>query len=448
VRGSKNTARSWLNGYAAAQNTNGENYSAAGTNFITKAFTSAEQAKIATTDLTNPANPQFQAIPGGNDTTDKIFYLKHQDVTGEAAIYFTDNESRKAQATDYTVALGPYVNSGYVDWCLRSPGNRDDRVALVTSVGSLAHTDLNAATADRPAFYLNTDDLILKESAGGGYLASAQEDNAFLYSLGADEITLTPAFNSGGLAYNTTVPNATSSFTLSATAAIGVTVDGIGSKSLNVGLNSFGITVIDNNEIKRIYQLNVKRKALASVSTAPTAKQNLTYTGSAQALVTAGSGVTGGTLQYKLDSGNYGTNIPTATNAGDYIVKYKVVATDTENYEDIDEVTLDTITIGKGTASVTTAPSAKTGLKYTGSAQALVTAGSGVTGGTLQYKLDSGNYSTDIPTATNAGDYTVKYKVVATDTANYSDSAEVTLATISIAKKVSSLTTAPTAKRG
>jgi hypothetical protein len=58
---------------------------------------------------------------------------------------------------------------------------------------------------------------------------------------------------------------------------------------------------------------------------------------------------------------------------------------------------------------VVTAPTAKT-LTYTGSAQALVNAGS-VTGGTMQYSLDGVTYSASVPTATNAGTYTVYYKV-------------------------------------
>ena len=65
----------------------------------------------------------------------------------------------------------------------------------------------------------------------------------------------------------------------------------------------------------------------------------------------------------------------------------------------------------KDPASVTTAPTAKT-LTYTGSAQELVTAGSGVTGGTLKYRLgESGAWSTDIPKATDAGEYAVYYMV-------------------------------------
>lgn len=57
-----------------------------------------------------------------------------------------------------------------------------------------------------------------------------------------------------------------------------------------------------------------------------------------------------------------------------------------------------------------TAPTANT-LTYNGEAQSLVTAGS-TTAGTLEYKLGTnGAYSTELPKATDAGDYTVYYRV-------------------------------------
>ena len=60
-------------------------------------------------------------------------------------------------------------------------------------------------------------------------------------------------------------------------------------------------------------------------------------------------------------------------------------------------------------ASVTL-PEAVAGLVYTGEAQTLVTAGE-AEGYTFQYKVgENGEYSTDLPTATNAGSYTVYYK--------------------------------------
>ena len=87
----------------------------------------------------------------------------------------------------------------------------------------------------------------------------------------------------------------------------------------------------------------------------------------------------------------------------------------------------------KTLATLTTAPAPNTGLKYNGNAQELVTAGSGVTGGTLQYSLSSGtDFSTAIPKGTNAGNYVVYYKVVGDDTHN--DTAEQTI-NVSIGQK-------------
>ena len=94
---------------------------------------------------------------------------------------------------------------------------------------------------------------------------------------------------------------------------------------------------------------------------------------------------------------------------------------------------------GKTNPTVT-APTANT-LTYTGEAQELVTAGS-TTGGEMQYSLDGETYSTTIPTGTNAGDYTVYYKVKGDN--DYYDVSAKTV-TVRIAKADSSVNTAPTA---
>ena len=76
-----------------------------------------------------------------------------------------------------------------------------------------------------------------------------------------------------------------------------------------------------------------------------------------------------------------------------------------------------------------TAPTAKSGLVYNGSAQELITAGSS-SDGTLQYSLDGSNYSTSIPKGTDAKTYTVYYKLKGD--ANHNDTEPATLtATIS-----------------
>ena len=152
-----------------------------------------------------------------------------------------------------------------------------------------------------------------------------------------------------------------------------------------------------------------------------------TYNGSATnggASVTVTEPSTGYTIKYGKTEGTYDLDsIPTYTNAGTHTVYYKISA---ENYKD--KTGKLNIVISKKTAVVTTAPKARD-LTYNGSAQALVTAGT-TNNGTLQYSLDNKNWSTKIPTGTNAGTYDVYYKVAGDS--NHSDSTPVKL-TVTIA---------------
>ena len=185
----------------------------------------------------------------------------------------------------------------------------------------------------------------------------------------------------------------------------------------------------------------VMAKANSTFSKLPS-DPDLHYTGEMQALLIAGE-TTCGTIWYKLDDGEWTTTIPTEINAVGHNVYYKIVGDDNHNDLVDDETQKLYVTIARANALVT-APTAKTGLTYNGENQPLVNAGS-ATGATVNYKLGDGEYSDTIPTATNAGEYTVYYKFVAN--ANYTaDEAEVQL-TITIAKAAAQ-TTAPTAKTG
>ena len=84
-------------------------------------------------------------------------------------------------------------------------------------------------------------------------------------------------------------------------------------------------------------------------------------------------------------------------------------------------------------SSVTSAPTAKTGLAYTGSAQALVNAGI-ASGGTMYYSLNNSTWSTAIPTGTDAGNYTVYYKVVGdADHSDFTPASNTVTVTINVA---------------
>lgn len=97
------------------------------------------------------------------------------------------------------------------------------------------------------------------------------------------------------------------------------------------------------------------------------------------------------------------------------------VAIKSANYEDI-TLTVNVNATDKLVPTVT-APTANA-LTYNGAEQALVTAGK-TTGGTMLYRLDDSKWSEQIPTAKNAGEYTVWYKVQGN--AEYADVAEQSL---------------------
>ena len=89
-------------------------------------------------------------------------------------------------------------------------------------------------------------------------------------------------------------------------------------------------------------------------------------------------------------------------------------------------------------SSLITPPTAQENLTYTGQEQALITAGSVTDYGTMQYSLtENGTYSPDIPTGTDAGTYTVWYRVIG-DT-NHNDTAPASVA-VSIGKKPLTIT--------
>ena len=106
--------------------------------------------------------------------------------------------------------------------------------------------------------------------------------------------------------------------------------------------------------------------------------------------------------------------------AGDYQAEWTF--TPAEGYEEYATAT-GTVTIKVNKATPTfNAPTAQENLTYTGQEQALITAGSVTSGGTMQYSLtENGTYSQDIPAGTDAGTYTVWYRVIGD--ANHNDTA-------------------------
>ena len=151
----------------------------------------------------------------------------------------------------------------------------------------------------------------------------------------------------------------------------------------------------------------------AQVTSDPVAISGLKYSGTAQELVTAGT-ASNGTMMYSLSGTNYSKEIPTAKNAGTYTVYYYAEGANGAQDSEVKSVT---VTISKRSAFILTDPQPIEGLVYNGKEQALVTAGDG-TGGGIVYNLSKyGEYTSEIPTATQPGTYTVYY--YANSSSNY-----------------------------
>ena len=163
--------------------------------------------------------------------------------------------------------------------------------------------------------------------------------------------------------------------------------------------------------------------------TAPTAKTGLVYNGSSQELIEKGSS----NVTYSLDGSSYSSNVPSKEDAGTYTVYYKVA--ETTNYKGVSAKSFN-VTIAKADP-VYTAPSAISGLVYDGNEQTLVTSGSP----NVTYSMNGTSYSAILPKATDAGTYTVYYRV--DETTNYKSLSAQSF-TVTIAK-ADPVYTAPTA---
>ena len=157
--------------------------------------------------------------------------------------------------------------------------------------------------------------------------------------------------------------------------------------------------------------LYVATEAAATVE--PTAKDLLTYKGTAQALINAGS-TNDGTMEYKLMSSSAGwsSSVPTATEVGTYEITWRIKGDNT--HLDYEPSTSIMVSIGKGEATVKADDISKT----VGEADPALTATvTGVYGSdTLSYTLvresgeEIGTYAIVPAGDTDQGNYTVSYE--------------------------------------
>ena len=167
-------------------------------------------------------------------------------------------------------------------------------------------------------------------------------------------------------------------------------------------------------------EITIARKSagVAAPSPMPTVDAaSLTYDGTAQDLVTAtGSLQSGYTLVYSTDGTTWSEDIPQGTDAGDYTVYYKFYKGTNEEY--VPSPNTINVTIAKADIPGVTLPEATSTIPYDGTPKTLVEIDP-VANATIYYKLGDGDWTTTPPTRTDAGDYSVQYKIVPDDEVNY-----------------------------
>ena len=193
----KSTMRSWLNGYDASSNTGGDNgIDYTGDNFLYTAFSAEERAAIAETEVFNDDNPDY-GTDGGNNPTDKIFFLSIAEANNES--YFPNgDESRVATNTTYVagggkIGSGDMYDVGVADfWWLRSPSSIAYHAAVVSLYGSLGRDPVDYSSLPvRPSFNLNLNSVLLTSASGTSKSSAIVSDSVQVGAATGSEWKLT-----------------------------------------------------------------------------------------------------------------------------------------------------------------------------------------------------------------------------------------------------------------
>ena len=153
----------------------------------------------------------------------------------------------------------------------------------------------------------------------------------------------------------------------------------------------------------------IVNKSDSEITTEPKAN-TLTYNGSLQALITAGT-VTGGKLVYSTDNEAWSETIPTGKDAGSYTVYYKVKGDD--KYNEIEEQKIDVTIQPKSLTITADAKSKKAGDKdpaLTYTSEGLVD-GDSITGALTRKEGETaGTYAIAVGTLTAGDNYKIEFK--------------------------------------
>ena len=219
------------------------------------------------------------------------------------------------------------------------------------------------------------------------------------------------------------------------------TEPGVYDWTLTKALDTGAYTIyLSNNNAKMTIE-----KIPTAWTTAPVIAAGEDYDGESHNLLSVLGVPDWGTAEFSIDGGNtWASGMPTASAVATYTVKARVLGDAHHSGIDAYDVA-GTMTINGINITEFTAPTKATGLKYTGEAQDLLATAGTATGGTVMYKVGAGEWSTEIPQGTNAGNYVVSWMVKGDATHNDKAAEDLAATNIALGDPV---ITAPTGAAG
>lgn len=349
-----------------------------------------------TVTITGAGSFTITATKGGKEAT----------ATGTAA-----QKAVTITAKAQTIAYGASIATGTGQVTVTGLVSGDSLRDITLSASDTAITPSGAAIEKNGA---DVTDNYTISYVSGVLTVTGQPQEGFAVTGDPESVTYGDTFK-----LDTTGGSGEGAVTWTATGA--ASVDEAGNVTIT-GVGSFTITATKAGddtyaEATATYQATAQKRALTIAANDATIAFNAAapaYTASVTGAMPADETAIAGAYTLSCDYapgdavGDYTITV-TANLTPDLTAKYDLTTTN------------GTLHVTKAAAEVTTAPTAKTDLVYTGTAQALVTAGT-ATGGTMVYSLsENGTYAEAIPEGTNAGAYTVWYKVKGDG--NHSDTA-------------------------
>ena len=393
-------------------------------------------------------NSEWKNYKGEYDSANNKTVLKFvHETTAPAAtvadVTITGTTGTEITATDVTITLtndkfkAITADSDVSSWFTNRPAGLEAKIKTDVSANATTATveisgNPSVASSDALAITIPAANLVTSTS---NLDVTSNPSAVFAITAPATPITetLVPVTDLTGKTYNESAQEPTfgGGLTLGTDYTVSYAVKTSFAGKLNsdgkpVGAGTYVVTVAGIGSYTGSFTKDFKIDKADPVYTAPTAKTGLAYTGSPLELITKGSVSKGGEMQYNLDSGTYSTTIPTATDAGNYTVHFKIVEND--NYNAVLETQVGTgaINIAQvewGTPTGTLTPVNPTA---TGGNDGQITG----TTNAMQYKKSDGstwNDCTGDVTGLVAGNYYVRYKADINHTASDTNYKTVTL---------------------